>query len=94
MEPLEEMDSMDDDDLMSLLNNFQSGMPVPEWYPGSSDDDLTMNMQNGPSLCESNGNPGGDEQQQNVASPSAVASSPVLEWSLGSSCWNNMPSIR
>ncbi|KAA0040240.1 transcription factor MYB86 [Cucumis melo var. makuwa] len=94
MEPLEEMDSMDDDDLMSLLNNFQSGMPVPEWYPGSSDDDLTMNMQNGPSLCESNGNPGGDEQQQNVASPSAVASSPMLEWSLGSSCWNNMPSIR
>ncbi|XP_038888678.1 transcription factor MYB101 [Benincasa hispida] len=92
-EPLEEMDSMDDDDLMSLLNNFQSGMPVPEWYPGSSDDDLGINMHKGPSLCESNSNPGGDEPRQNVTLPSAVVSSPVLEWSLGSSCWNNMPSI-
>ncbi|KAG7011908.1 Transcription factor MYB-like protein [Cucurbita argyrosperma subsp. argyrosperma] len=93
MEPLEEMNSMDDDDLMSLLNNFQSGMPVPEWYPGSSDDDLGINLHNGPSSRELNGNGEEDDQRQKVASPSTVSSSRVLEWSLGSSCWNNMPSI-
>lgn len=82
------MESMVDDDLMSLLNNFPSTMPVPEWYPGG-DDDLGSNTYNGPSLCESNGNAEVDEQRQNGGSPS----SPALEWSLGSSCWNNMPGI-
>ncbi|KAJ1418169.1 SANT/Myb domain [Sesbania bispinosa] len=31
-DPLEEMNSMDDDDLFSLLNNFPSEMPMPGWY--------------------------------------------------------------
>ncbi|XP_023531542.1 transcription factor MYB101-like isoform X1 [Cucurbita pepo subsp. pepo] len=92
MEPLEEMDSMVDDDLMSLLSNFQTGMPVPELYPNSNNDDLGINTHNDLSLCETNGNRDEDEQQPNVGTTVAVAS-PVLEWSLGSSCWNNMPSI-
>ncbi|XP_022930725.1 transcription factor MYB101-like isoform X2 [Cucurbita moschata] len=92
MEPLEEMESMVDDDLMSLLSNFQTGMPVPELYPNNSNDDLGINTHNGLSLCETNGNRDEDEQRPNVGTTSAVAS-PVLEWSLGSSCWNNMPSI-
>ncbi|XP_022988750.1 transcription factor MYB101-like isoform X2 [Cucurbita maxima] len=92
MEPLEEMDSMVDDDLMSLLSNFQTEMPVPELYPNNSNDDLGINTHDDLSLRETNGNRDEDEQRPNVGTTSTVAS-PVLEWSLGSSCWNNMPSI-
>ncbi|KAJ0052777.1 hypothetical protein Pint_02025 [Pistacia integerrima] len=87
-EPLEEMNSMDDD-LMTLLNNFPLSMPLPEWYPGNSE------ISNGSSTTMTGGSNVDTNHQQNAATtiaPPSVAS-PDLQWSLGSCGWNNMPSI-
>nr|URY18866.1 MYB protein [Zanthoxylum bungeanum] len=77
-EPLEEVHSMDDD-LMSLLNNFPLSMPLPEWYPGTSD---TSNEE--ATTHQPNASP--------TPAPSTAAS-PDHQWPLGSCCWNNMPGI-
>ncbi|KAJ1389229.1 SANT/Myb domain [Sesbania bispinosa] len=42
---LEEMNSMDDDDLFSLLNNFPSEMPMPGWYRRGESQSLGLETQ-------------------------------------------------
>ncbi|WCJ37564.1 myb domain protein 101 [Euphorbia peplus] len=85
-EPMEEMNSMDDD-LVSLLDNFPSTTPLPEWY-------RTKNAGEGMSSGTT-----GDDQEVEVQrdnSPARHASiheTPNVEWGLGSSYWNNMPNI-
>ncbi|XP_007046374.2 PREDICTED: transcription factor GAMYB [Theobroma cacao] len=79
-ESIEEMNAMDDD-LHSLLNNFPSSTPLPEWYTKST-------------RISNNGSPSGNmalDAQQNV-SP-AAATTADLDWSLGSCSWKNMPGI-
>ncbi|KAK0589465.1 hypothetical protein LWI29_014683 [Acer saccharum] len=90
-EPLEEMNSMDDD-LMSLLNNFPASMPLPDWYQGGSN-----NISNASSSSTAGGsNVEIADHQPNVPptpSPPGVAS-PEVHWSqLDSYSWNNMPRI-
>lgn len=43
-DPLEEMNSMDDD-LFSLLNNFPSEMPMPDWYRRGKSQSLGLESQ-------------------------------------------------
>lgn len=86
-DPLEEMNSMDGD-LLSLLNNFPSAMPAPEWYHGGHD------ISNGQSSGVASSNVRLNTQQN--ASPALVATTsntPELEWGLGSCYWKNMPGI-
>ncbi|XP_028796893.1 transcription factor MYB101-like [Neltuma alba] len=52
-DPLEEMSSMDDD-LFSLLNNFPSEMPVPEWYRRGERQALGVENQQEASLGQPN----------------------------------------
>ncbi|KAK3184378.1 hypothetical protein Dsin_031664 [Dipteronia sinensis] len=91
-EPLEEMNSMDDD-LMSLLNNFPTSMPLPDWYQGGSNN---ISNASSSSITAGGSNEETADHQQNVPptpSPPGVAS-PEAHWSqLGSYSWNNMPRI-
>lgn len=80
---MEDMNSMDDD-LMSLLNNFPSTMPVPDWYRRSS---TVSNGQSSPLAGISGGSTGVEEVPQN-ASPT-----PAPARNLNACYWNNMPSI-
>ncbi|XVE91331.1 hypothetical protein REPUB_Repub01dG0000900 [Reevesia pubescens] len=80
-ESIEEMNSMDDD-LLSLLNNFPSSMPLPEWYV------KTTRMSNGSSPTD--GNMVLAVEQNVSATPAATTN---LDRSLGSCCWKNMPGI-
>ncbi|XP_022726633.1 transcription factor MYB101-like [Durio zibethinus] len=83
-ESIERMNSMDED-LLSLLNNFPSSTPLPEWYT------KTTRMSNGSS---SGGMRDGNMvlyAGQNVSpAPAATAN---LNRALGSCCWKNMPGI-
>lgn len=90
-EPLEEMQSMDDD-LMSLLNNFPLSVPLPEWYPGTSTDKSNLSSS---STTGGNQEATTTDHQPNTSPTPAptTAASPDLQWSLGSCCWNNMPGI-
>ncbi|XWS33985.1 hypothetical protein CRYUN_Cryun21dG0000400 [Craigia yunnanensis] len=87
IESIEEMNSMDDD-LLSLLNNFPSSMPLPEWYT------KTIRMSNGSSSGMTDGGKMVLDAKQNV---SPVAPGPAakanLDRALGSCCWKNMPGI-
>lgn len=87
-EPFEEMHSMDDD-LTTLLSNFPLSMPLPEWYPGNSE------ISDGPSTTMIGCSAEDISHQQNAAITPAPtsAASPEFQWSMGSYCWNNMPSI-
>lgn len=77
---MEDMNSMDDD-LMSLLNNFPTTMPVPDWYPRSS------NLFNGETLSAViTGNSEVVDVPQNP-------SSPKHDSNLDGCYWNNMPGI-
>ncbi|XP_054811238.1 transcription factor MYB101-like [Prosopis cineraria] len=69
-DPLDGMSSMDDD-LISLLNNFPSEMPVPDWYRKGERHALELENQQDTSL-------GRPDQQ--------------LAWTLGGTCWNDLPS--
>lgn len=85
-ESIEETNSMDED-LLSLLNNFPSSMPLPEWYTKTT---RTSNgsSSGGRSMIECNTVL---DAQQNVSpAPAATAS---LNQALGSCCWKNMPGI-
>lgn len=79
-----EMSSMDDD-LLSLLNNFPSSSPLPDWYLGSK--------------YSSEGSSSGSittklvVDAQNNMETSKTAGAPQLDWTLGSCYWNNMPGI-
>ena len=56
----EEMSSttmVDDDDLLSLLTNFPSSVPLPEWYHGHHHN--TANNYNNGNAYEISGNGGG-----------------------------------
>lgn len=85
-DPLEEMNSMDDD-LLSLLDNFPSAMPAPEWYRGGHD------ISNGQSPEAASDNIRLNTQQNASPAPVATASTPELEWGIGSCYWKNMPGI-
>ncbi|XP_062153268.1 transcription factor MYB101 [Alnus glutinosa] len=85
-DPLEEMNSMDDD-LLSLLDNFPSAMPAPDWYRGGHE------ISNGQSLSAASNNARLNAQQNASPDPVATASTPELEWGLSSCYWKNMPGI-
>jgi len=85
-DPLEEMNSMDDD-LLSLLDNFPSAMPAPDWYRGGHE------ISNGQSPSAASNNTRLNAQQNASPDPVATASTPELEWGLGSCYWKNMPGI-
>lgn len=84
---MEDMNSVDDD-LMSLLNNFPSTMPVPDWYRRSS---TMSNGQSSSSAGISGGNARVEEVPQNVSPKPAPA--PKHDRNLDACYWNNMPSI-
>lgn len=50
-DPLEEMNSMDDD-LFSLLNHYPSEMPMPEWYR-RGESTQSMGLENQPNASPS-----------------------------------------
>lgn len=84
-DPLEEMNPIDDD-LSSLLNNFPLTVPVPDWYENakSSTGESSINVTGF----------GFDSPPDDFPSPAATSletSNP--RWTLGPSCWNNMPDI-
>ncbi|KAF3443212.1 hypothetical protein FNV43_RR12894 [Rhamnella rubrinervis] len=83
---MEDMNSMDDD-LMSLLNNFPSTMPVPDWYRRSS---TVCNGQSS-SAGISGGSARVEEVPQNMSPTPAPA--PKHDQNLDACYWNNMPSI-
>ena len=87
IESIEEMNSMDDD-LFSLLNNFPSSMPLPEWYT------KTIRMSNESSSGMTDGGNMVLDTKQKV---SPVAPGPAakanLDRALGACCWKNMPGI-
>lgn len=85
-EPLEEMNSMDDD-LVSLLTNFPSSMPLPEWYP------KTGNTSNGSSSNVTGGNDGLNTEQNASPTPVATMAGLDIDRALNSGYWNNMPGI-
>ncbi|EEF32712.1 transcription factor MYB101 [Ricinus communis] len=90
-DPMEEMNSMDDDDLLSLLDNFPSSTPLPEWY-------RRRNISNGLSSSPIGDDGRGHEvDEQDAASQEAqgttTGGTANVEWAFGSSYWNNMPSI-
>lgn len=83
--------TVDDDDelLMSLLNNFPSNTPLPDWYQ-------TAEIQSEASyLTSPTGVFVGNHQGNGFVEPSTGPSSSVVDpiASLGSCYWNNMPSI-
>ncbi|XP_052178681.1 transcription factor MYB101 [Diospyros lotus] len=91
---IKENDSMEgmnsiDDDLSSLLNNFPLSVPVPDWYRGSA------NSSNGQPSSLKDGDSGLEnllvDGPQSPAATSLETANPKL--TLGSCCWNNMPSI-
>ncbi|GLT80650.1 hypothetical protein SLA2020_520790 [Shorea laevis] len=84
---MEEMNPMDDD-LLSLLNNFPSSMPLPAWYNGGSS---STSMSNGSSSGVAVA--GGEAVARGGPEQSGL-SGPELNWTLGSRCWHNMPGIR
>lgn len=67
-----------DDDLLSLLHNFQSSEPLPEWYHGNRNEAGVA------------GDGQGVVVQQDVNPADA---DPNLNWALGTCHWNNMPGI-
>ncbi|KDP22719.1 hypothetical protein JCGZ_01821 [Jatropha curcas] len=92
-EAMEELNSMSDD-LLTLLDDFPSPAPLPEWY-------RSRNMSGGFS-SGSTGDGGGLEVDQQETSPAGhqvgdqVATAddiPNVDWTFGSSYWNNMPGI-
>ncbi|CAK9158003.1 unnamed protein product [Ilex paraguariensis] len=87
--PLEEMNSMDDD-FLSLLDSFPSTVtPVPEW------DDKGGSLSNGRlSGMVTAGVVGINSHREVPRSPVVTAAAtPHHEWALGSCCWNNLPGI-
>lgn len=76
-----------DDDLMSLLNNFPTSMPDPDWYPGGGED--ISNMETYASTTTSG------DARQDVAVPQDASPTRVgkHDKSLNSCYWNNMPGI-
>lgn len=78
-----------DDDLMSLLNNFPTSMPDPDWYPGGGED--ISNMETYASTTTS----GDARQGVRNAVPQDASPTPVgkHDESLNSCYWNNMPGI-
>ncbi|KAK6919356.1 hypothetical protein RJ641_015260 [Dillenia turbinata] len=84
-EALEEMNSMDDD-LTSLLQ-FPSNMSVPDWYRPRSNGPIGQST--GVAMTKPTTIAGVDAKPE--ASPSTTIAD--HEWTLGSCCWNNMPSI-
>ncbi|XP_065875670.1 transcription factor MYB101 [Euphorbia lathyris] len=83
-EPMEEMNSMDDD-LLSLLDNFPSTTPLPEWYRTRN---VSEGMSSGTTEVEAQ-----HQQDDSPIRPPSTHETPNVEWGLGSSYWNNMPSI-
>lgn len=82
---------MDDDDdlLMSLLNNFPSTTPLPDWYQtaGIETEDSHLASPSGVLVGSHQGNSGVEPQ---MGAPSSGVD-PMA--SLGSCYWSNMPSI-
>lgn len=79
-------DSIEDDDLLSLLNNFPLSMPLPEWYTN------TTLM---PASGDGNGNIT-DVRNMVLDAPKNVSQGPAtgnLDRALGSCSWENMPGI-
>lgn len=85
-DPLEEMNSMDDD-LASLLTNFPSAMPTPEWYRGG------RHLSNGQSSGVESDNVRLDTQQSASPAPVTNTTEPELEWGLSPCYWKNLPGI-
>lgn len=83
-EPIEDVNSMDDD-LTSLLDNFPTPMSVPEWYRANGE------PSNDPSSTVTDVNQALEIQQEALASPAETTDATagrVIKWQRGSSCWN------
>jgi len=88
-ESIEETNSMDDD-LVSLLNNFPSSMPLPEWYNKST---RLSNESSSSYMSTTDSNMVLDSTTPQNLSP-ALAATVDLDWAVfGSCCWKNMPGI-
>ncbi|XVE85987.1 hypothetical protein DITRI_Ditri17bG0136000 [Diplodiscus trichospermus] len=85
IQSMEERNSLDDD-LLSLLNNFPSSMPLPEWYTKTTRMPSGSGMTGGVNMVL--------DTKQNV-SPTAPGPGVTanLDRALGSYCWKNMPGI-
>ncbi|KAH7533073.1 hypothetical protein FEM48_Zijuj04G0091700 [Ziziphus jujuba var. spinosa] len=82
---MEDMNSMDDD-LMSLLNNFPTTMPVPDWYPRSN---ILSHGETSSAMITGKSGVVGDVTQN----PSPTPPSPKHDRNLDACYWNNMPGI-
>lgn len=84
-----------DDDLSSLLINFPSAMPRPDWYRGGRDDVLTQESSSSALEDRATGSGLNICSDGNAASPSAAATASEFDWSTrAASCWKNMPGIH
>ncbi|KAK3031446.1 hypothetical protein RJ639_035269, partial [Escallonia herrerae] len=84
---LEEMNIMDDD-LLSLLDFPLTG-PVPDWYGGSGNTSPCKQPSN---LLDENLRT--DGRGEASSSPTTIGSAMVdHDWTLGSCCWDNLPTI-
>ncbi|KAF4382662.1 hypothetical protein F8388_015490 [Cannabis sativa] len=84
-----------DDDLISLLNNFPTSMPVPDWYGGSGDRNHCNNKKEKSSVTSSFTRRVDEDdvvlEQDSSSVPARTTGK--RERSLDSCYWNNMPGI-
>ncbi|XP_010276128.1 PREDICTED: myb-related protein B-like [Nelumbo nucifera] len=86
-EPINEINSVLDDDLSGLLDIIPSTMSVPEWHSDSGE------ISNGQSSGLTDDDIGLEMQQLASSLSTASATTTDPDWTLGSCSWNNMPGI-
>lgn len=88
----QELNSMDDD-FISLLNNFPSSEPLPEWYRQSRNERNSNRMPySGLNIVEDNRDPDVKEDAS-LTRASNTEAVPNRGRALVSCHWNNMPGI-
>lgn len=75
-----------DEDLSSLLINFPSAMPEPEWYRGGSNCILTQQSSSNALEDSATG--------LDICSDGDAPPPTEYDWSLRASCWKNLPGIH